>query len=214
VLAAAPIDTKAAPSALSALAEASSLAVFQELVRLGSGLVPGQKVLKFWAPESIEQDDIRGVLESDERVGSPAFVNLEAAFRDWHAWTVDLPGAFFLETVQRLYHDNEIARGVFEALGRRIDLAAIKTPMFLVAARDDELVAPAQLFALEHLVGTPSSSINKTVIACRHIGIFVGKAALQNAWPGVARWLRMPVSAWADEGLAATARERSSRARC
>lgn len=199
VLAAAPIDTKAAPSALSALADASSLVVFQELVRMGDGLVPGRKVLKFWAPDAIEQGDIRKVLESDERVGSPAFVNLETAFREWHAWTVDLPGTFFLETVQRLYHDNEIARGAFEALGRRIDLAAVKTPIFLLAARDDELVAPAQLFAVEHLVATPSSSITKTVNACRHIGIFVGKAALQDFWPSVVRWLRTGAAASADD---------------
>ena len=189
VLAAAPIDVKAAPSALSALVETNPLVLFQELVRLGDGVVPGAKVLKFWGPESIEQADIRGILESDEQVGSPAFAALEAAFREWHAWTVDLPGAFFLETVKKLYHDNEIAGGTFEALGRRIDLAAIEVPIFLLAARDDELVAPAQLFALEHLVGTPASSIRKMIITCRHIGVFVGKAALQDTWPGIARWL-------------------------
>jgi len=197
VLAAAPIDVKAAPSALSAMAEANPLVLFQELVRLGDGLVPGGKVLKFWGPESIEQADIRGILESDEQVGSPAFADLEAAFREWHAWTVDLPGAFFLETVKKLYHDNEIARGAFEALGRRIDLAAIEVPVFLLAARDDELVAPAQLFAVEHLVGTPSSSINKTLIACRHIGVFVGRAALQDTWPGIVRWLDAPALPYA-----------------
>lgn len=189
VLAAAPIDTKAAASALSALAEASSLAVFHELVRLGDGLVPGGKVLKFWGPEAIEREDIRLILETDERVGSKAFADLEAAFRDWHAWTLDLPGAFFLETVDKLYHDNAIARGTFEALGHRIDLATVTVPIFLLAARDDELVAPAQLFATEHLVSTAPSSIEKTIIPGSHVGLFVGRAALEEAWPGIACWL-------------------------
>ncbi|HUC50858.1 MAG TPA: alpha/beta fold hydrolase [Xanthobacteraceae bacterium] len=189
VLAAAPIDTKAAASALSTLAETSSLAVFHELVRLGDGLVPGGKVLKFWGPETIEQKDIRDILETDEHLGSAAFTDLEAAFRDWHAWTLDLPGVFFLETVEKLYHDNAIAAGTFEALGRRVDLAAVTAPLFLLSAHDDELVAPAQLLAVEHLVGTAPSSIDKAIIPGSHVGIFVGKAALQCVWPGIAHWL-------------------------
>jgi poly(3-hydroxyalkanoate) synthetase len=189
VLAAAPIDTKAAPSALSALAETSSLAIFRELVRLGDGLVPGGKVLKFWGPETIEQEDIRIILETDERVGSSGFADLETAFRAWHAWTLDLPGRFFLETVEKLYHKNEIAAGSFEALGHQIDLAKVKAPIFLLAARDDELVSPGQLFAVERLVSTPSSSMEKTITDGRHIGLFVGKAALQSIWPDIARWL-------------------------
>ena len=47
VLAGAPIDTAAAPSALSALVESSPLTVYRELVRLGNGLLPGRNVLNF-----------------------------------------------------------------------------------------------------------------------------------------------------------------------
>jgi poly(3-hydroxybutyrate) depolymerase len=48
VLAGAPVDIQAAPSALSELAHATPLLVFQELVRIGDGIVPGAKVMKFW----------------------------------------------------------------------------------------------------------------------------------------------------------------------
>lgn len=189
VLAGAPIDTKAAPSAISALAEGTSLTVFHELVRLGEGLVSGRKMLKFWGPPAIEAENIRQLLETEEPIGSPAFARLEAAFRDWHAWTVDLPGKFFLETVERLYRANELASGNFQALGRRIDLARVKTPMFLVAARDDELVALPQLFAAERLVGTDAHLIGKAIAPCNHVGLFMGKSALQNVWPRVVHWL-------------------------
>lgn len=196
VLAAAPVDTKAAASALSTLAGASSLAVFRELVRLGDGLVPGGKVLKFWGPETIEQKDIRDILETEEHLGSAAFTDLESAFRDWHAWTLDLPGVFFLETVEKLYHDNAIAQGSFQALGRRVNLAAVTAPIFLLAAHGDELVAPGQLFAVEHLVGTAPYWIDKTVIPGSHVGIFVGRTALQEIWPEIACWLaRTPLLA-------------------
>src|ERR1700758_520853 len=156
VLAAAPVDTKAAPSVLSTLADGTAMEVFREVVRRGDGLVLGNRVLKLWGPGAVEAEEIRQLLESEEAHGSPAFARLEAAFRDWYGWTVDLPGRYFLETVEKLYKRNEIAAGTFVALGKRIALTGITAPIFLLAARDDELVAPAQLFAVERLVGTPS----------------------------------------------------------
>lgn len=194
VLAGAPVDPQAAPSALSELASASSLAVFHELVRLGGGLVPGRKVLKFWGPEAVEAENIRQILNTEEPIGSPAFARLEAAFRSWHAWTVDLPGKYFLETVEKLYLGNELARGNFTALGRRIDLKAVTAPIFLLAARDDELVAPPQLFAAERLVGTPPHLIGKDIAACRHVGLFTGKTVLKEFWPRIVRWMMVTPS--------------------
>jgi poly(3-hydroxybutyrate) depolymerase len=195
VLAGAPIDTTAAPSPLSALSEGSPSALFRELVRLGDGVVPGRKVLKFWRPASITADDVRQLLETEEQVGSPDFIRLEALFRDWNAWTVDLPGQFFLETVEKLYKRNELATGDFVALGKRIDLATVTAPVFLLAAEDDELVAPPQLFAVEHLVGTPAHEIRKAMAPCRHAGLFMSKKILEGVWPNIARWIsECPIS--------------------
>ena len=120
VLAAAPIDIAAASSALSALAEASPLAVFHELVRLGDGLMPGRSVLKFWGPETVEAENIRQLLQTKEAIGSSAFTHLETLFRNWHSWTLDLPGKYFLEVVEKLYKRNELATGNFMALGQRV----------------------------------------------------------------------------------------------
>jgi poly(3-hydroxybutyrate) depolymerase len=195
VLAGAPIDITAAPSALSALAEGSPPAIFHELVHLGDGVVPGRKVLKFWGPESVVAQDVRQLLETEDPVGSAAFTRLEALFRDWYAWAVDLPGTFFLEAVEKLYKRNELAAGSFVALGQRINLATVKTPMFLLAARDDELVAPPQLFAAEHLVGTAARHVRKATAPCRHAGLFMGKSTLEHTWPGIVGWMCEPFSA-------------------
>lgn len=175
VLAAAPIDTKAAPSVLSTMAEATGLEVFREIVRLGDGIVPGSKMLQLWGPASAEAEEIRRLLESEEAPGSGAFTALETAFRDWYAWTVNLPGRYFLETVEKLYKLNEIGAGRFAALGKPIDLKQIEVPLFLLAAGHDELVAPLQLFAAERLVGTPRRNIRKLTADCRHLGLFMGK---------------------------------------
>ncbi len=192
VLAGAPVDIAAAPSALSALADASPLALFRELVRIGDGVVPGRKVMKFWGTESVAAEDARQVLQTEEPIGSAACDQLEAAFRDWYAWTLDLPGEFFLEVVERLYKGNELAAGRFVALGRPIDLATITAPVFLLAARDDELVAPPQLFAAASLVGTPAGDVEKAIVPCRHVGLFMGKTILEETWPSIVRWLEQP----------------------
>ncbi len=192
VLAAAPVDTKAAPSVLSTLADGTAMEVFREVVRLGDGLVLGNKVLKLWGPGAVEAEEIRQLLESEEAHGSPAFIRLEAAFRDWYAWTVDLPGRYFLETVEKLYKRNEIAAGTFEALGKPIDLKKIEAPLCLLTARYDELVTPPQLFAVERLVGTPPHEIRKLTADCRHLGLFMGKRILREIWPGIVDWLTEP----------------------
>jgi poly(3-hydroxybutyrate) depolymerase len=192
VLAAAPVDTKAAPSVLSTLADGTAMEIFREIVRLGDGLVLGNKVLKLWGPGAAEAAEIRQLLESEEPHGSSAFRRLEAAFRDWYAWTVDLPGHYFLETVEKLYKRNEIAGGTFEALGKPVDLKSVKVPLFLLAGRHDELVTPPQLFAVERLVGTPPQQIRKLTADCRHLGLFMGKRVLREIWPKIVDWLIMP----------------------
>jgi poly(3-hydroxybutyrate) depolymerase len=189
VLAGAPVDITAAPSALSVLAEDSPLAIFRELVRLGDGLVPGRKVLKFWGPQAVSTDDIRHALQIGQPMDAAAFGLLEARFRDWYAWTVDLPGGYFLDVVDKIYKRNEIAAGRFVALGQKIDVATVHVPIYLLAARDDELVAPAQLFAVERLVGSAACDIRKAIAPCRHLGLFMGKRILEDVWPAIARWL-------------------------
>jgi PHB de-polymerase C-terminus len=189
-----PAQRQAAPSPLSVLADASAPAAFHEVVRLGDGLVPGRKILKLWGPASAKSEDIRRLLQSEESPGSPVMARLEALFRDWYAWTVDLPGTFFLEVVEQLYQRNAIASGTFRALGATIDLASVCAPMFLLAGRDDEVVAPPQLFAVERLVGTPSRDIRKVTVGCPHLGLFLGKRVLRDVWPDIAQWLTTPSS--------------------
>jgi poly(3-hydroxyalkanoate) synthetase len=134
------------------------------------------------------------MLQTPEPIGSPAFADLEATFRNWHAWTIDLPGTYYLEVTEKLYKRNEIATSQFVALGERIDLAKVRTPVFLLAARDDELVAPAQLFAAERLVGTPTHAIREALAPCSHGGLFMGRTTLREIWPRIARWMIEPDS--------------------
>jgi len=170
------------------------LALFNELVKLGDGRVLGHKVQRFWGQETLDTPTIHEMLQTLDPIGSPAFAALEATFREWHGWTVDLPGTYYLEVIEKLYKGNEIARGRFVALGERIDLAVLRIPIYLLAARDDELVAPAQLFATENLVGTPPHALCKAMAPCSHGGLFMGRNILSEYWPHIARWIIAPDS--------------------
>ena len=190
VIAGAPVDIAAAPSPLSVLARANSLAFFEELVALGDGRVFGHRIAKFWGLQPVDGGQVHDMLRTPEAVGTPAFARLEAAFRAWDAWTLELPGTYYLEVVDKLYKRNALAAGEFVALGQTIDLKAVRVPLYLLAARDDELVAPDQLFAAARLVGTPTQEIGKALAPCRHLGLFMGYDILGDHWPRIVRWMQ------------------------
>jgi poly(3-hydroxyalkanoate) synthetase len=187
VLAGAPIDIAAGRSKLSELANSTPTTFFKELVEFGEGCVLGQHLLQLWAPP-IDRDEIHLVL------GETAITSrrLEARFRDWYAWTVDLPGKYYLQVVEELFKENRLARKEFVALGRRIDFSDLHCPVFLLAAKDDEIVAPEQLFATEQLLSGAQGSVTKEIVSGRHLNLFMGKATLSSAWPAVGRWLQKP----------------------
>jgi polyhydroxyalkanoate synthase len=65
---------------------------------------------------------------------------------DLMAWNADgtrMPCRMHAEYLRRLYLNNALARGEFDSGGRRVDLAAIRAPMFVVGTETDH-VAPWQ----------------------------------------------------------------------
>src|SRR5262249_51812677 len=98
----------------------------------------------------------------------------------------------FVKMVENLKTCRKMAAGTFEAQGRPINLKKMEGPLFLLAARHDELVMPPQLFAVEHLVGTPSNELRKLTADCRHLGLFMGKRILREVWSDIVDWLTKP----------------------
>ena len=86
-----PIDLNAGQSRLSQLVANLPLSTFEELVREGEGRVLGHRVLEFWG-SAIGGDDVGRVLQLASRMAADGRGELEERFRQWYAWTVDLPG--------------------------------------------------------------------------------------------------------------------------
>jgi poly(3-hydroxyalkanoate) synthetase len=192
VLAGAPVDIAAGQSRLSELARTTPMSTFRELVRLGGGCVRGVHALQLWGSGTLDAQTVHQVLQTPEPVQSARFRRLEARFREWYDMTVDLPGTYYVQVVERLFKQNQLAAGHFVALGQKLDLRAVRMPLLLLAARHDDVVAPDQIFATTRLVGTPRRHVNKMLAPCGHLGLFMGRAVLGETWPQIAQWLAAP----------------------
>jgi poly(3-hydroxyalkanoate) synthetase len=166
------------------------LAVFQGLVISGDGRLVGRHVAKLWGNYTVDADDIRQSLQTLQPAGSRELIRLEAIFRNWNSWTVDVPGTYYLEVVEKLYKRNELATGSFVALGQKIDLSRLTLPMYLLSGSGDEVVAPEQMLALERLVGTQPDHLCHEIARSNHLGLFMGKRTLEEYWPRIVRWMK------------------------
>ncbi|MCP4382483.1 MAG: alpha/beta fold hydrolase [Hyphomicrobiales bacterium] len=185
VIVGAPIDIDAGESVAATGARMMPLSLFRDIVDLGDGRVLGRHALGYWDAAAFDSTTIRQILQipaADSR-------QLEERFEEWHAWTLDLPGTYYLEVVEWLFMENRLAKANFVALGHRLDLSNVTTPVFLLAGLHDEVVAQEQLFATEGLVGTKQDLITKRVVDSGHLGLFMGHQTMREAWPAVARWL-------------------------
>jgi poly(3-hydroxyalkanoate) synthetase len=189
VLAGAPVDIRAGESQVSRLATEIPLSMFENLIHLGNGRVLGRHVLEFWAP-ALAANEADRILQISPDGANSRMRDLEKSFQEWNDTTVDLPGTYYLQVVRRVFKENQIAEGHFVALGRPIDLAEIRMPIFLLAARDDELVAVEQLFATARLVGTPRGAIQMATEPCSHLSLFLGRKTLTGPWRRIANWLQ------------------------
>ncbi len=192
VMAGSPVDIATRQSELSAVAAATPLTMFQSLVDSGDGRVIGRNVAKLWGTDTVDANYVRQSLQTLQPTDSPEFTRLEASFRNWNSWTIDVPGTYYLEVIEKLYKRNELATGSFVALGQKIDLSRLRLPMYLLAGSADEVVAPEQLLAVERLVGTQPEHLRHEVAPSNHLGLFMGKRTLEEYWPRIVRWLKEP----------------------
>jgi len=136
-------------------------------------------LLHLWKDPPLEPEAIHDLLQVPDDFATPRSLRLIALFREWYACPVDLPGTYYLQVVQWLYKDNQLATGRFVALGRPIDLSMVRGPIFLLAARDDEIVATEQLLAARRLVGSKECQICTEVVDGTHLGLFMGATTLR-----------------------------------
>ena len=179
-----PVDTTAADSASAARARATSSEALQGVVTMGGGVVRGAMMLDDWHREPMDEAQISDILQVDELA-----TELHERFMRWHLAPLDLPGQYFVE-VAAMFRENSLARGEFEALGRKVDLSRYTAPLLMMAGARDPVTPGAQLFAAAALVRTPRRSQTRMTADSNHLGLFMGRRILSNEWRKIARWLQ------------------------
>ncbi|WP_187144466.1 alpha/beta fold hydrolase [Microvirga massiliensis] len=187
VLAASPIDLESAGSAIVDAARLTSADVFRALVGSSGGRMLGCNMRASWDMQDPDDALLGSILQVDD--DRPEVFE---RFRDWDRRTVDLPGAYYLQVVEQLFHRNELARGEFMGLGRKLDLKAIRSPFFLLAAPDDDVTPAEQALAVRDLVGAEPGRVRSMIATAPggHLSLFMGARTLAREWSAIARWLR------------------------
>lgn len=198
----APIDVAAAPSMLTETVAQTPPSAVEAMLAQGDGLVRGRLMTDLWPSATADTAALAAILQ---RRSVPAA--LRARYLSWNDDVVDLPGAFYRETVDWIFRENRLAGGTFPALGREVGIAAIRCPLFLAAAADDEIVSPPQLLAIASHVASAAADITSRTVAGRHLSLFMGHEVLRTTWPDIAAFLSR------DTGQPASSRKRKASAR-
>jgi poly(3-hydroxybutyrate) depolymerase len=189
VLAGAPIDTDAGEGPIKKIAHQLPLTFYQELVALGNGRMLGQYMLAGWKNMHPGAQYLGKFIDLYEHIQDGSYVKRTEQFERWYENPIDLPGRYYLQAIQDLFKENRFSKGEFIGLGQRLSLGDIECPTYLLAGKDDEITPPAQVFAAEHLLGTPKTKIVKQLAPGGHIGLFMGSKTLKHSWPKIGKWL-------------------------
>jgi poly(3-hydroxyalkanoate) synthetase len=189
VLAGAPIDTDAGNGPIKRMVHASPMSFYEELVALGGGLMKGKFMLQGWKNMHPAQHYIQDHIDLYEHIDDPVYLAKEETFARWYENPIDLPGRWYLQAIKQLFKENQLAKGEFSGLGRKLNLRNITCPTYLLAGAADDITTPEQVLDAAKYIGTPKEHIVQKTVPGGHIGLFMGARTLKEHWPQIARWI-------------------------
>ncbi len=109
--------------------------------------------------------------------GDGADAETHRKFYDEYNAVLDLDAAYYLETVQRVFQEFQLPRGVMEVSGERVDPKAIRDiGLMTVEGELDDISCPGQTDAAHGLCSNIPTARRKHLLVegCGHYGIFSG----------------------------------------
>lgn len=106
---------------------------------------------------------------------------------------MDMPEEYYLDTIQRVFKEFQLARGCFFHKGKRVDPGAIrKTALMTVEGGDDDISSPGQTYAAHTLCsGLPETHRrHHSQEGVGHYGVFNGSRWRQTIAPNLKRFIR------------------------
>ena len=115
------------------------------------------------------------------------------SFYDEYLAVMDMPAEYFLETVQRVFQEHHLPRGLFTHRGAPVDTAAIRdTALMTVEGERDDISGVGQTEAAHRLCPNvpPERRRHRLQAGVGHYGIFNGRRWRQEILPDVADFIR------------------------
>jgi polyhydroxyalkanoate depolymerase len=109
-------------------------------------------------------------------------------FYDEYFAVADLPAEFYLETVQKVFQEQHLARGVYTYRNRRVDPRAIKkTALLTVEGERDDICGLGQTMAAQELCSSikPFRKKHYVQAGAGHYGVFSGTRWQTQIYPVV-----------------------------
>jgi poly(3-hydroxybutyrate) depolymerase len=197
-LMAGPIDTRINPTKVNQLAVSQPIEWFSRelidtvpwpLAGAGRLVYPGYVQLTAFMSMNLQRHinahlgQFRHLLGGQERE-----VEAHNHFYDEYLAVMDLPAAFFLETVQRIFQDHDLARGRLTHRGAPVRPEAIRqTALLTVEGERDDICAIGQtMAALDLCSGIPvAMKQHHLQTGVGHYGVFSGKRWNNEVYPKV-----------------------------
>jgi poly(3-hydroxybutyrate) depolymerase len=197
-LMAGPIDTRVNPTAVNELATGNSLEWFERTLitavpyrypGANRRVYPGFMQLSAFVSMNLSRH-MRAHRDLFHHIvqGEDAQAEATRAFYDEYFAVLDLPAEFYLETVERVFQQHHLPRGLFKYRGHAIDPRAIrKTALLTVEGEKDDICAVGQTVAAHDLCTSikPFRRHHHMQAGVGHYGVFSGTRWQREIYPVV-----------------------------
>ncbi len=119
-------------------------------------------------------------------------------FYDEYLSVLDLPAEFYLQTIETVFQEHFLPRGMMVSRNRRIDPSRIrKTALMTVEGEKDDITGPGQCLAAHNLCTGLSNTMRRHHLQPKvgHYGIFNGRRWREEILPNVSDFIRCHDSA-------------------
>jgi len=203
-LMAGPIDTRLNPTEVNRLAQEKPISWFEQnmiatvparYAGAGRQVYPGFMQLTAFIAMNLGRH-VKAHLGQYHNIvdGKEAEAIAHRRFYDEYLAVMDLPGKFYLETVDKVFQRHEMPLGQLEWRGRRIDPAAIRRTALLTVEGDmDDICAVGQTMAALDLCSglRPVMKRHHLQTGVGHYGVFNGRRWANEIYPRVREMIQM-----------------------
>ncbi|MGE0494747.1 MAG: polyhydroxyalkanoate depolymerase [Vulcanimicrobiota bacterium] len=198
-----PVDSRAAASEVTEFAQSKPIEFFEQNL---IGVVPGgyagagrkvypgfMQLAAFMSMNPSRHLSSHAELWKDLATGNEARAQKTEEFYDEYLAVLDLPARFYLETVQEVFQDQDLAKGQMTHFGAPVDPAAIrKTALLTVEGERDDISPPGQTTAAHQLCSglAPDQHQHYLQEGAGHYGIFSGSKWRREVAPHITSFIR------------------------